>query len=147
MSSLARCRVPERPQHVAGPQERESGAVAVGQLVGADLREHRLGLFAASQPRQCVRPNEVRFRPRSGVDRRFRQSIREGQVRQPDGTVRCPDEQVGVGREVGVETQRRAAHDDSYVVVVGRMRRVRRRPVREAVVAGCVAPACGAPLP
>ena len=64
---------------------------------------------SASSPRPshdnaCAR-TKFGFRSRSGVDCRFRESIGEGQVRQPDGAVRCPDEQVGVGCQVGVETQ------------------------------------------
>ena len=77
---------------------------------------------SASSPRPshdnaCAR-TKFEFRSGSGLDCRFRQSIRQGQVRQPDCAVRCPDEQIGVGCEVGVETQRRAAHDDSDVVAV-----------------------------
>ena len=40
--------VTKRPQHVAGPKERGSGAVAVGQLAGVNLGEHRLRLLATT---------------------------------------------------------------------------------------------------
>ena len=84
----------------------------------SNLGQHRVGLFATAQPRKCVRTNKIRLRSRSGADCRFCKSIGQGQIRQPDGAVGCPDEQVGVGCEVGVETQRGAAHHDLDVVAV-----------------------------
>ena len=103
---------------------------------------------AASSPRPnhdnaCARTN-FGSGPAPASDCGFRQLIREGQVAQPDRAVRCPDEQVGVGCQVGIETQSRAAHDDSQVVTVVWMRRVRQRPVHGAVVACCVVRAYGA---
>ena len=113
-------RITKRPQHIAGTQERESGAVAISQLAGADIREHSLRLLAPPRPRQCVRPNKVGFRSRSGMYCRLCESLREVQVAQPDRAVRRPQEQIGVGCEVAVETQRSAAHDDAdFVAVAG----------------------------
>jgi hypothetical protein len=65
-----------------------------------------------------MRSNKIRFRTATGAGCRFSESSGERQIRQPDGALRCADEQVGVGREVGVETQGGAAHHDLYVVVV-----------------------------
>ena len=68
-----------------------------------------------------MRANEIRLRSRSGVDRRFGESVGEGEVCQPDGAVRRPEEQVRIRFQVGVETQGGAAHDDSHVIaVIGR---------------------------
>ena len=84
----------------------------------ADPGEYRVGLFTASQPRQRMRADEVRFRPGSGSDRRFRESVGESQICQPDRAVRRPHQEVDVGREIGVEAQCGAADDDSDVVAV-----------------------------
>src|SRR5277367_5346259 len=65
-----------------------------------------------------MRSNKIRFRLPTSAASCFSESIGERQIRQPDGTLGRPDEQVGVRREVGVETQRGAAHQDLYVVVV-----------------------------
>ena len=77
---------------------------------------------SASLPRPshdnaCARTKSG-FRSGSGAHGRFRESIGEGQIRQPDSAVGGLDEQVGIGREVGVEAQCGAAHDDSDVVAV-----------------------------
>ena len=90
----------KHPQHVAGPQECEPRGVVVRQLAGADLGEHRVGLLAAAEPRKCMGANEVRLGTGSGPDRRFGQSIRERQIRQPHRPVGGPHQQVGVGSEV-----------------------------------------------
>ena len=45
---LRALRIPERPQGVAGPEKRQSGAIAFGQLADGDFREHRLRFFAAA---------------------------------------------------------------------------------------------------
>ncbi len=82
-----------------------------------------------------MRANKVRFRSRSGAHCRFRESIGQGQIRQPYGAVGRPDEQVVVGCEVGVETQCGAAHDDPDVVAVIGCGEFARRPVPAAVVA------------
>jgi hypothetical protein len=114
-------RVGEHPEHVAGPQERESGAVVVGQLVRANLGEHRFGVLAAAEPRQCMCANEVGFEAGSGEHRGLGQSVGERQIGQPDGAVGRPDQKLGVGWHVGVEAQRGAAHHDPRVVaVIGR---------------------------
>jgi len=65
-----------------------------------------------------MRSNKIRFRPAAGAGCRFRESSGERQIRQPDGALCCADEQVGVGCEIGVDTQGGAAHHDLYVVVV-----------------------------
>ena len=65
-----------------------------------------------------MRANKVRFRSGAGADCRFRETIGERQIRQPHRAVGCPNEQVGVGRKVGVQTQRGAAHHDADVVAV-----------------------------
>ena len=112
------CGVTERPEQVARAKERESRAVAVGQLAGVNLGEHRVCLFATAKPRKSMRANDVRFQSRFDVAGRLRESIGQGQIRQPDGAVGCPDEQVRVGCQVGVETQRGPPHDDLDVVTL-----------------------------
>ena len=67
-----------------------------------------------------MRAQEVGFRSGAGAHCRFRESIGEGQIRQPDSAVGGSDEQVGIGCEVGVEAQCGAAdHDSDVVAVVG----------------------------
>ena len=95
----------------------------VAQRVGSatvliNLGEHRVCLFAAAKPRKSMRANKIWFHTRSDVDGRFRESIGQGQIRQPDGAVSCPDEQVRVGCDVGVETQRCPPHYDLDVVTL-----------------------------
>ncbi len=69
-----------------------------------------------------MRANELGFRSRAGAHRRFGEPVGEGQVGQPDSALGRPDEQVGVGCEVGVEAQGGAANHDSDVVAVARRR-------------------------
>ena len=77
MSFLRPRRVAERPQHVAGAQKRQAGrSSSVNRLAGI-AGEHRVGLLAPAQPRQCMRTNETRLpgplppgRPPPRVDRR-----------------------------------------------------------------------------
>ena len=66
--------------------------VGVGQLAGANLGEHRVGLLATAQPRECMRANKVRFRSRVSADCRFRETLGERQIRQPYRAVGCPNE-------------------------------------------------------
>ena len=68
-----------------------------------------------------MRPDEARLGTAPGFDGRLRKAIGQSQVGQPHRAVGRPHEQVGVGCQVGVDTQRCAANDDSNVVaVVGR---------------------------
>ena len=63
---------------------------------------------------------ELGFRSGAGAHRRFREPIGQGQIREPDRALGGFDEQVGIGREVGVEAQGGAAdHDSDVVAVVG----------------------------
>ena len=88
--------------------------------VSGNLGEHRFGFLASAEPRQCMRAQELGFRSGAGAHCRFREPVGEGQIREPDSAVGGFDEQVGIGREVGVEAQCGAAdHDSDVVAVVG----------------------------
>ena len=62
---------------------------------------------------------EIRAWRGVGADRRFREPIGQSQISQPDGATCCLEEQLGVGRQVGIKTQRGAAHHAAHVVAVG----------------------------
>lgn len=111
----------QRPQQVAGPQEGEAAPFGIGQGLGIDGAEDFVGVVAAAQPRQGVCPNEIRLWPRPGLSGGGCQSLGEVQVCQPRRAVRCPHQQLAVGRQVGVQAQRRPPdHDPDVVAVVGR---------------------------
>ncbi len=111
-------RLSKRPEHVAGPQEGQPGAVPVGQFPFIDVGQHRFGLLATSQPRQRMRGNETRFRAGTGSDGRLRKTIGEGQICQPDRALSSPGEQIGVWREVRLDRQGRATHHRRDVIRV-----------------------------
>ena len=117
---------------------------SVSSLV-RNLGKHRVGLLAPAEPRKCMCANEIRFRSRAGADCRFRESIGEGQIRQPDRAMGCPHEQVGVGCEVGVQTQCGAAHHDSDVVAVIGCGELGGDESAQPPQPGGCARACGAP--
>ncbi len=138
-------RITKRPKHIARPEEGEPGPLAIGQLARANTGEHGLRLLPVPEPGQRVRPDEARLGSSACLHRRFCEPVRQREVGQPYRAVRRAGEQVGVGCEVGVETQRRAAHDDSNVVTVIGRREFGRRPGRAVVGAWSVRRAFGAP--
>ena len=83
-----------------------------------NVGEHLFGFLASAEPRQRMRAYELGFRSGAGAHRRFGEPVGKGQICQPDGALGGSDEQVGIGREVGVEAQCGAADHDSDVVAV-----------------------------
>ena len=55
---------------------------------------------------------------RAGADCRISQSIGQREIGEPHGALGGSDKQVRIGFEVGVQTQRGAAHHDAHVVTV-----------------------------
>ena len=65
-----------------------------------------------------MRADELGFRSGAGAHCRFRESIGEGQIGEPNSAVCGFEEQVGIGCEVGIEAQCGAADHDPDVVAV-----------------------------
>ena len=65
-----------------------------------------------------MRAQKLGFWSGAGAHGRFREPVGEGQIREPDSAVGGFDEQVDIGREVGVDAQCGAADDDLDVVAV-----------------------------
>ena len=118
MSFFAPRGVAKRPEHVAGPQERESGVVAVGQFAGANSAS----TASASWPRlshdnACAR---TKFASAPPPARMAASASRSASGRSASQTApwAALTSRSGSGLEVGVETQCGAAHHDSHVVAV-----------------------------
>jgi hypothetical protein len=92
--------------------------VAVGQLSDRNVGEHCFCFCAATEPRQCVCAQKLRFWSGVGVRGRFREPVGEGQVREPDSALGGFAKQADIGWEVGVDAQCGAADDDLDVVTV-----------------------------
>ncbi len=118
MISRARAGSVSAQQHVARAKVREPGVLLFGQFGDRDRGEYLFGLLALAEPRQRVRPGEKRFRSGGGAGRRVGQPIREGKICQADRALGSPQEQVRIGLEVGVKTQRGAPHHHPQFVTV-----------------------------
>ena len=77
--------------------------VTVGQFSDRHVGEHRFCFLAPAEPRQCVRPQKLGFRPGVGAHGRIGEPVGERQIRKPDRAVGGLAEEVDVGREVGVD--------------------------------------------
>ena len=66
-----------------------------------------------------MRTRELSLRYSARADRRFRESVRERKIGEPDRALGSLCQKLGVGGEVSFETQRGAPNHHSHVVVIG----------------------------
>ena len=72
----------------------------VDEELYAHVSEYRFGLIAPTEPRQGMRTRELSLRHSARADRRFRESVRERKIGEPDRALGSLCQKLGVGGEI-----------------------------------------------